>query len=103
MLKKIKRRYKPGQKALSEIRKFQRSNDLLIQRLPFVRLVKEISAKYHHSINWQALAIEALQFAAEDYIIGIMEDANLSAIHAKRVTIFPKDIQLAMRIRGKKI
>mmetsp|Transcript_61 Transcript_61/g.90 ORF Transcript_61/g.90 Transcript_61/m.90 type:complete len:102 (-) Transcript_61:3467-3772(-) len=100
MLKSPKKRYKPKQKALAEIRKFQRSTDLLIQRLPFVRLVKEISSQYHHAINWQSLALEALQFASEDYIIGIMEDANLSAIHAKRVTILPKDIHLAMKIRG---
>jgi len=93
-------RFRPGIKALREIRKFQRSTDLLIHRLPFARLVKEITLQFHHSLQWQTVALEALQYASEDYIIGLMEDANLSAIHAKRVTVMPKDIQLARRIRG---
>mmetsp|Transcript_48396 Transcript_48396/g.96854 ORF Transcript_48396/g.96854 Transcript_48396/m.96854 type:complete len:125 (+) Transcript_48396:609-983(+) len=93
-------RFKPGIGALKEIRNFQKSTDLLIHRLPFVRLIKEITLKFHHSLQWQSVALEALQHASEDYIIGLMEDANLSALHAKRVTIMPKDIQLARRIRG---
>ena len=97
---KIKKRYRPGEKALKEIRKFQRSTDLLIHKLPFTRLVKEITFTFHHSLQWQGIALEAIQHAAEDYIIGLMGDANLSALHAKRVTIMPKDLQLARRIRG---
>jgi len=97
-LKKI--RFRPGIRALKEIRNFQKSTDLLIHRLPFVRLVKEITLSYHHSLQWQSIALEAIQHASEDYIIGLMEDANLSALHAKRVTIMPKDIHLARRIRG---
>ena len=93
-------RYRPGEKALKEIRKFQRSTDLLIHKLPFTRLVKEITFSFHDSLQWQSIALEAMQHAAEDYIIGLMEDANLSALHAKRVTIMPKDLQLARRIRG---
>jgi len=93
-------RYRPGEKALREIRKFQRSTDLLIHKLPFTRLVKEITFSFHHSLQWQSIALEAIQHAAEDFIIGLMGDANLSAIHAKRVTIMPKDLQLAKRIRG---
>jgi len=96
------KRYRSGHKALSEIRKFQKSTDLLIHRLPFARLVKEITLNFHHSLQWQSIAIEAIQHACEDYIIGLMEDANLSAIHAKRVTIMPKDLHLAQRIRGDK-
>lgn len=96
------KRYRSGNKALSEIRKFQKSTDLLIHRLPFARLVKEITLTYHHSLQWQSIAIEAVQHACEDYIIGLMEDANLSAIHAKRITIMPKDLLLAQRIRGDK-
>nr|UXY87982.1 centromeric histone-3 like protein [Cryptomonas curvata] len=94
------KRYRSGSKALTEIRKFQKSTDLLIHRLPFARLVKETTLKFHHALQWQSIAIEAVQHACEDYIIGLMEDANLSAIHAKRVTIMPKDIHLAQRIRG---
>jgi len=96
------KRYKFRGKILSEIRKFQKSTDLLIHRLPFARLVKEITLIYHHSLQWQSIAIEALQHACEDYIIGLMEDANLSALHAKRITIMPKDLHLARRIRGDK-
>jgi histone H3 len=96
------KRYQSGNKALNEIRKFQKSTDLLIHRLPFARLVKETTLKFHHALQWQSIAIEAVQHACEDYIIGLMEDANLSAIHAKRVTIMPKDIHLAQRIRGDK-
>lgn len=98
--KKKRLRFKPGMKALREIRNFQKSTDLLIHKLPFVRLVKEITLNFHHSLQWQSIALEAIQHASEDYIIGLMEDANLSALHAKRVTIMPKDIQLARRIRG---
>lgn len=93
-------RFRPGTKALKEIRKFQKSTDLLIHRLPFARLVKEITFDYHHSLQWQSTALEALQYASEDYIVGLMEDANLSALHAKRVTLMPKDLHLAKRIRG---
>jgi histone H3/H4 len=100
--KEFSRRYRPGFKALKEIRKFQKSTDLLIHRLPFARLVKEITLEFHHSLQWQNTALEALQYASEDYIIGLMEDANLSALHAKRITIMPKDLHLAQKIRGSK-
>ena len=95
-----KKRFRPGEKALKEIIKFQRSTDLLINKLPFTLLVKEITFSFHHSLQWQGIALEAMQHAAEDYIVGLMEDANLSAINAKRITIMPKDLQLARRIRG---
>ena len=98
--KKEKLRFRPGIKALREIRKFQKSTDLLIHRLPFARLVKQITSYFHKSLQWQSIALEAIQYASEDYIIGLMEDANLSALHAKRVTVMPKDIYLAKRIRG---
>lgn len=83
-----------------EIRKFQRSTGLLIRRLPFARLVKEISQSYHHSMRWRVDAIEAVQESCEDYLVSLMEDANLCAIHGKRVTIMPRDMHLARRIRG---
>jgi len=100
--KEFSGRYRPGFKALKEIRKFQKSTDLLIHRLPFARLVREITLEFHHSLQWQNTALEALQYASEDYIIGLMEDANLSALHAKRITIMPKDLHLAQKIRGSK-
>jgi histone H3 len=87
-------------RAIQEIRKFQRTTHFLIRRLPFARLVKEITTGYHHALRWRVDAIEALQHSAEDYIVNLLTDANLCAIHAKRVTIMPKDLYLARRIRG---
>jgi histone H3/H4 len=90
-----------GERALREIRQYQTSTDLLIRRLPFARLVKEIQqSMMRESYRWQGAAILALQEAAEAYLVGLMEDTNLCAIHAKRVTIMPRDMQLARRIRG---
>ena len=93
-------RYKPGTMALREIRRYQKSTELLIRKLPFNRLVREIAQDFKTDLRFQAEAIGALQEASEAYIIGLFEDTNLCAIHAKRVTIMPKDIQLARRIRG---
>ena len=94
-------RFRPGTVALKEIRKYQKSCDLLIKRLPFQRVVKEIVQNlFDQQYRWQASALAALQEAAEAYLVGVFEDSNLCAIHAKRVTIMPKDIQLARRIRG---
>lgn len=100
-----RRRYKPGTVALKEIRRYQRGYDLLIQKLPFARLVREVAfdilpESMRHELRWQSHAIQALQEAAEAYLVHLLEDANLCAIHAKRVTIMQKDIQLARRIRG---
>lgn len=94
------RRYRPGTVALREIRKYQKSCDLLIQKIPFQRLVREISQDFKSELRFQSLAILALQEAAEAYLVGLFTDTNLCAIHAKRVTIQPKDLQLARRIRG---
>ena len=95
-------KYKPGTVALREMRKFQKSTDLLIRNLPFQRLVREIATEYKSDLRFQSQAVLALQEAAEAYLVGLFEDTNLCAIHAKRVTIMPKDIQLARRIRGEK-
>jgi histone H3-like centromeric protein A len=100
-----KRRYKPGTVALKEIRRYQRSYDLLIAKLPFARLVREVAldllpAEVGAELRWQSHAIQALQEAAEAFMVHLFEDTNLCAIHAKRVTIMQKDIQLARRIRG---
>ncbi|ANQ09268.1 histone H3 variant, putative [Plasmodium berghei] len=95
-------RYRPGTVALREIRKFQKSTDLLIRKLPFQRLVREIAQEYKTDLRFQSQAVLALQEAAEAYLVGLFEDTNLCAIHAKRVTIMPKDIQLARRIRGER-
>ena len=102
-------RYRPGTVALKQIRQYQKSTDLLIRKLPFQRLVREIACDSEiitsplcGKVRFQSAAIMALQEAAEAYLVGLFEDTNLCAIHAKQVTIMPKDIQLARRIRGEK-
>ncbi|KAI1738325.1 histone-fold-containing protein [Xylaria scruposa] len=98
-----RRRYRPGTVALREIRKLQNSTELLMKKLPFSRLVREIALNLRprdEGMRWQSHAILALQEAAEAFLVHLFEDTNLCAIHAKRVTIMQKDIQLARRIRG---
>ncbi|KAL2902160.1 histone H3.3 [Bienertia sinuspersici] len=97
------RRYRPGTVALREIRKFQKSTELLIRKVPFQRLVREVAQDFMVTdLRFQSHAIMALQEAAEAYLVSLFEDTNLCAIHAKRVTIMPKDIQLARRLRGER-
>ena len=95
-------RYRPGTVALREIRRYQKSTELLIRKLPFQRIVREIAQDFKTDLRFQGSAVLALQEAAEAYLVGLFEDTNLCAIHAKRVTIMPKDIQLARRIRGER-
>ena len=97
--------------ALREIRRYQKSTECLIKRTPFHKLIREISQEYRVGpdgpgspsiqVQFQSTAIAALQKAAENFIVGIFEDVNLLAVHAKRVTIMPRDIRLALRIRGR--
>ena len=101
--KKKPLRYRPGTVALREIRRYQKLMELLIRKLPFQRLVREIAQNLTGAdVRFQSGAIMALQEASEAYLVGLLEDSNLCAIHAKRVTIMPKDIQLACRIRGER-
>ena len=93
-------RYRPGTVALREIRKYQKNTELLIKKAPFQRLVREIAQDYKNELRFQSTAILALQEAAESYLTSLFEDTNLCAIHAKRVTIMPKDMRLARRLRG---
>lgn len=101
---KIKKphRFRPGTVALREIRKYQKSTELLVRKLPFQRLVREIAQDFKSDLRFQASAIAALQEASESYLVGLFEDTNLCAIHTKRVTIMPKDVQLARRLRGER-
>ena len=96
------RRYRPGTVALREIRRYQKSTELLLRKLPFQRLVREISQEYKTDLRFQSSAVMALQEAAESYLVGVFEDTNLCAIHARRVTIMPRDMQLARRLRGER-
>lgn len=93
-------RYRPGTVALREIRKYQKSTDLLIRKAPFQRLVREIAQEFKSDLRWQGSAVLALQEAAEAYLTGVFQDANLCMLHANRVTLQPKDMQLANRIRS---
>ena len=101
-------RYRPGTVALSEIRKYQKSTELLIRKLPFQRIVREITDQIARDglclnkdgYRFQSAAFLALQEATEAYMVGLFEDTAICAIHAKRVTIMPKDMLLARRIRG---
>ena len=92
--------YRPSTVALREIRRYQRSTELLIRKLPFAHLVREIAQDFKTDLRFQRGAIAALQEAGEAYLVGLFEDTNLCVIHAKRVTIMPKDIQLALHIQG---
>ena len=122
------RRHRPGTLALREIRRYQGSTELLIRKLPFQRLVREIAQDFKPDLHFQSSAVVALQEASESCafpaspdisrsacpthdtpltlrstdLVGLFEDTNLCAIHAKRVTIMPKDMQLARRIRGER-
>ncbi|CCW71541.1 unnamed protein product [Phytomonas sp. Hart1] len=101
-VKHAQRRWRPGTVALREIKSYQKSTDLLIQRAPFQRLVREVSSTQKEGMRFQSSAILAIQEATEAYIVSLLADTNLSCIHAKRVTIQPKDVQLALRLRGER-
>ncbi|XP_021767551.1 histone H3-like centromeric protein HTR12 [Chenopodium quinoa] len=95
-------RYRPGTVALREIRKIQKSVNLLIPAAPFIRTVREITHQFSPKIGrWQAEALMAIQEAAEAFIVRLFEDGMLCAIHAKRVTLMKKDFELARRIGGR--
>lgn len=100
--------YRPGTVALRQIRRYQKSTELLIHKMPFQRLAREIvqdlnkrvSFPRHDANRFQSTLLLAMQESVEAFSVELFEDANLCAIHAKRVTIMPKDMQLSLRIRG---
>ena len=98
--KKRKNHFRPGHLALKEIRHYQKRVNLLIHKLPFQRLVRELAQDFCIGLWFRSAAITALQETSKAYLVCLIEDSNLCAIHAKRVTIMPKDIQLACHIRG---
>ncbi len=101
-------RYHPGTVALHKICRYQKSTDLLIRKVPFQRLAREVlqdlnkpgSYPRYSADRFQATSLLAIQESVEAFSVGLFEDVNLCAIHARRVTIMPKDMQLALRIRG---
>ncbi|KAI1287359.1 histone H3.3 [Halotydeus destructor] len=95
-----KRKWRPGTLALREIRRLQKSTELLIPRSRFQRVVREVAQElFSGDFKWQTASLQALQEAAESYLLGIFEDSNLCAIHSRRVTIMPRDVHLTRRIR----
>lgn len=98
-----RKRFRPNSSTIQEIRKYQKSTDLLIKKLPFQRVVRDICKEItEKDIRFQSSALLALQEASEAYLTSLFEDTNLCAAHASRVTILPRDMQLARRIRGEK-
>ena len=95
-------KWRPGTVALRQIRKFQRSTETLLRKAPFLRLVREIATSGKDGLRWQASALQALQEATESFVTGLLSDANLCALHAKRVTLLARDLQLARRLRGER-
>jgi histone H3 len=95
-------RWRPGTVALRQVKQYQKSTELLIQKAPFQRLVRELASGQKESLRFQSSAILALQEATEAYVVSLLADTNLCAIHTRRVTIQPKDVQLALRLRGER-
>jgi histone H3 len=101
--KEKKKRYRPKSVVLREINKYRKSTEMLIRKMPFQRLVREITGEIKSEMRFQSAALEALQEASESYLVGLFEDTNMCASHAGRVTIMPRDMILARRIRGERV
>ena len=96
-----KRKRKPGANVLQDIRKLQSSSELMLPQSSFALVVREICDEfYDEKVRWTSMAMKALQTSAEDYMVGLFEDSYLCSMHAQRVTLYKKDMQLARRIRG---
>ena len=100
--KQKKFKWKPGTRVLWEIRFYQKSTALLLWCIPFLHLIQEVAQDFKMDLRFTADATYTLQCASEDYLVRLFKDSNLCAIHAKHVTILPKDIQLAQRIWGER-
>ena len=95
-------RWRPGTVALRQIKRYQKSTELLLRKAPFQRLVRELATGQKEGLRWAASAVAALQEATEAYVTGLLSDSNLCALHAKRVTLMARDLQLARRLRGER-
>ena len=95
-------RWRPGTVALREVRKLQKSTEALVAKAPFARLVREIAESHKAGLRFQASAVAAIQEATESFVVSLLSDANLSAVHANRVTAMPRDLQLVRRLRGER-
>ena len=95
-------RWRPGTVALRQIKKFQKSTNTLMRKAPFQRLVRELATGHKEGLRWAASAVAALQESVESYATGLLSDANLCALHARRVTLMSRDVALARRLRGER-
>lgn len=95
-------KWRPGTVALRQIKQYQRGTDLLVRKAPFARLVRELAAAHKDGLRFAASALLALQESTESFIVSLLGDANLCALHARRVTLFPRDVELARRLRGER-
>ena len=94
------RRWRSGTVALREIRRYQKGHELLIKKIPFQRLVREVAHKINTELRFQSTALLALQEASENFLVNMFQQVNLAAIHGGRVTIQPKDMKLWSRMKG---
>lgn len=92
-------KWRPGTVSIREIKKYQKSTDLLLRKLPFQRLVREVTGSFNPDLRFQATALECLQEACENYLVGLYEDSQLLALHGNRISIQAKDMSLAQRLR----
>lgn len=99
---KKQRRFRPGTVALRQVRKAQRSTGTLIMKAPFQRMVRAVANAAKDGLRWQSSAVAAMQEATESYVISVLSDSNLCALHARRVTVMPRDLHLARRLRGER-
>lgn len=95
-------RFRPGTVALRTIAKLQKSTDLLLRKAPFQRLVREVATAQKEGLRFAASAVAAIQEATESYVVSLLSDANLCALHSRRVTAMPRDLHLARRLRGER-
>jgi len=96
-------RWRPGTVALRQIKKLQKTTELLIAKAPFSRLVRETADAHKVGLRFQASAVAAIQEATEAFVVSLLSDANLTALHANRVTALPRDLQLVRRLRGERL
>jgi histone H3 len=101
-VKKATRKWKAGTVALRQIKKAQKGTNMLLRKAPFARLVRELANNYKEGLRFSASALSAAQEATESFCVSLLSDTNLCAIHAKRVTIMPRDLHLARRLRGER-
>lgn len=95
-------RWRPGTVALREVRKLQKSTETLIAKAPFSRLVREVAETHKAGLRFQASAVAAIQEASEAFVVSLLADSTICALHAGRVTTMPRDLQLVRRLRGER-